>query len=149
MRGAPVSGGRSVDVSELLERCSRVETILSKTEAAARRAEDAQRYQGTALRLGYESDGLTVLRPKKTGAKKGKGKPKARQVSPPQPPPPPFVPVARRKPGPLGSQMESPQTPLASVLAQYREAESVWAQEKVRPVPLPASPRSPQTMPSI
>jgi len=116
---------RSVDVSELLERCSRVDTILSKTEAAARSAQDARRYGRAALQLGYESEGLALVRPKKVCGRKGKGKVKA--ASPPQPP---FLSVARRRAGPLSK--ESPQTPLASVLAQYRDAEAVWAQEKAK-----------------
>jgi hypothetical protein len=121
---------RSVDVSELLERCSRVETILSKAETAARRAEDAQGYERRALRLGYESE--SAARPRKVGRKKAgkaaKSSPsRRRQAS--SPPAPPFIPVARRV---SAQAVDSPQTPLASVLAQYREAEAVWAQERVR-----------------
>ena len=122
-----------MDVTELLERCSRVEKILSSTSSAADHAKGVQAMTRTARALSEPPAARRRASPRSGGRAGKAAKPEAAYVlsAPPRS-------AAHRV---QQQDLRPGKSPLASVLEQYREAETLWLQEKVHChfVPIPAS----------
>mmetsp|Transcript_34455 Transcript_34455/g.97635 ORF Transcript_34455/g.97635 Transcript_34455/m.97635 type:complete len:395 (-) Transcript_34455:152-1336(-) len=123
-RSPDYDSDRSVDVAELLERCSRVEKILSSTRTAAAHAEGARNLERAARAMSEPPVSRRRGSPKKAarGAKAGRAEAPYPFSAPPRP-------AARNV---QQQEFRASRSPLASVLEQYREAETLWMQEKAK-----------------